>query len=132
MDQQNGFNNFVNTPDTTAEFDPNDISQNKAMAILSYLSILVLVPILAAPDSKYAKYHANQGLNLFIVEIAYIVVESILGIIFGLIPVVGGILNGILGLVHIVFLVFAILGIINAANGDAKELPIIGKFRLLK
>jgi uncharacterized membrane protein len=34
--------------------------------------------------------------------------------------------------VWIVFLVLAIIGIINAANGKAKELPVIGKFTLLK
>ncbi|NCU25416.1 zinc ribbon domain-containing protein, partial [Candidatus Nomurabacteria bacterium] len=32
----------------------------------------------------------------------------------------------------IVFGVMAILGIINAVNGKAKELPVIGKFRILK
>jgi len=31
-----------------------------------------------------------------------------------------------------VFLVLAVLGIINAANGRAKELPVIGKFKFLK
>lgn len=129
---QGNFDKFMDTPNTTGEFDPNDISQNKAMAVLSYLAILVLIPILAAPESKFARYHANQGLTLFITEIAYVIVESVLGLIFGLIPVVGGILNGILGLVHIVFLVLAVLGIINAANGEAKELPLIGKFKLLK
>ena len=125
---QGNFDKFMDTHNTTGEFDPNDISQNKAMAVLSYLAILVLIPILAAPESKFARYHANQGLTLFITEIAYVIVESVLGLIFGLIPVVGGILNGILGLVHIVFLVWAALGIINAANGEAKELPLIGKF----
>lgn len=35
-------------------------------------------------------------------------------------------------LLGIVFLVLAIIGIINAANGKAKELPVIGKYRILK
>lgn len=128
----NAFERVMDTPNTTAAFDPADVSQNKAMGILSYLSILVLIPILAAPNSRFARYHANQGLVLFIVEIAYSIVEMILGMIFGLIPVVGTILNAILGLVHIVFIVLSVLGIVNAANGEAKELPVIGKFRLLK
>ena len=33
------------------------------------LGILCLVPILAAKDSPFAKYHANQGLVLFLLEI---------------------------------------------------------------
>ena len=35
-------------------------------------------------------------------------------------------------LVNIAFLVLLILGIVNAAQGMAKELPLIGKFRILK
>ena len=34
-----------NTPDTTSEFDQNDIQSNKVMAVLAYLGILVLVPL---------------------------------------------------------------------------------------
>ena len=53
-----------NTADTTIEFDNQDIQNNKIMAILSYFGILVLVPILAAKESKFARFHANQGLIL--------------------------------------------------------------------
>ncbi len=41
-------------------------------------------------------------------------------------------LVSIIGLVGLVFLVLAVIGIINAANGRAKELPVIGKIKLLK
>lgn len=103
-----------NTADTTAEYDPADIEANKVMGILAYIWILFLVPLLAAPNSKFARFHANQGLILFIASI-----------ICGIIPVVGWILS-------IVLLVFAVLGIINAAQGKAKELPLIGKIKILK
>ncbi len=110
-----------NTPDTTAEFDSQDIEQNKVMALLSYLGLLFLVPLLAAKDSKFARFHANQGLVLFLAEI-------VLGVV-NVIPVLGCIVSGI---GSIAVLVLAILGIINAAQGKAKELPVIGKFKLLK
>jgi len=38
----------------------------------------------------------------------------------------------IIGLVSIVITVLAIIGIINAATGKAKELPLIGNFKILK
>ena len=48
-----------NTADTTAEFDPADIASNKAMAILSYFGLLVLIPLLAVTldtlDEKLTK-----------------------------------------------------------------------------
>lgn len=77
-------NNLLNTPDVTASFDPADISANKAMGILSYLSLLVLIPIFAAPKSRFARFHANQGLILLILEVAVSVVFFILGFITGL------------------------------------------------
>ena len=75
--------NLNNTADTTSEYDNDDITKNKAMAILSYLGILVLIPIFAAKDSKFARYHANQGLVLLITEVAYSIVNAILTAILG-------------------------------------------------
>ncbi len=121
-------NELNNTADTTSEFSQEDIEQNKVMAILAYLSWLVLIPIFAAKESKFARYHVNQGLVLAIVEIINWVVFGILGRI----PVLGLIFVLIEWLISIVCFVFAILGIVNAANGKAKELPIIGKFKIFK
>ena len=122
------FNEFNNTADTTAEYDPADIEQNKVMAILAYLSWLVLIPIFAAKESKFARFHANQGLVLAIAEIICWVV---LGILSG-IPFIGWIFGLVETLFSLVCLVFAVIGIVNAANGKAKELPIVGKYRILK
>ena len=122
-----------NTADTTADFDKADIEQNKIMGILAYLSWLVLIPIFAAPNSKFARFHANQGLVLAITEIAWWILTGIVSaILYAISWTLGAIFGTLLGLVNLVFLVLLILGILNAANGKAKELPIIGKFKLLK
>lgn len=121
-----------NTSDTTSEFDKKDIEQNKVMAILGYLSWLVIVPIFAAPKSKFARFHANQGLVLAITEIAWWIVQGILTSILYSISWRLGFISSILSLVNIAFLILTIIGIVNAVNGRAKELPIIGKFRILK
>jgi len=121
-------NEFNNTKDSTSEFDPNDIQQNKVMAILAYLSWLVLIPLFAAKESKFARYHCNQGIMLAIAEIIVWVISGILSII----PYVGWIFIVLNSLISLVCFVFAVTGIINAANGKAKELPFIGKFNILK
>ena len=46
------FTEFNNTTDTTAEFDSKDITDNKVMAVLAYIGILFLIPLLAAPNSR--------------------------------------------------------------------------------
>ena len=117
-----------NTADHTAEFDAADIESNKVMGILAYLSWLVLIPIFAAKDSKFARFHANQGIVLAIAEI---IVWVVLGILTK-IPLIGWLFGLVEGIVSLVCLIFALLGIVNAAKGRAKELPFIGKFKILK
>ena len=43
-----------------------------------------------------------------------------------------GIISFVTGIAGVLFVVFAIVGIINAAQGYAKDLPIIGKIKILK
>jgi Predicted membrane protein len=134
---ENKLSDLNNTADTTAEFDPKDIEQNKTMSLFAYLNILVLIPLLGAKDSKFARFHSNQGLILLITCIGWAVAYNILMAIFRVIMLPGGwriysLLGTILSLVYIVFAVLVIIGIVNALNGKAKELPIIGKYKLLK
>ncbi len=124
---------FNNTPDHTSEYDQTDISSNKALAALSYLGILVLIPILAAPNSKFARFHSNQGLVLLIVNIVLNIALSIVKIaMYSIADPLGRIFSVITWAVGILIIVLAIIGIINAVQGKAKELPIIGKIKILK
>lgn len=126
---QNFVNNVMNTADSTAEFDPQDIANNKGMSVLAYIGILFLIPLLACPNSKFARFHTNQGLVLFLLGVAIGIVTAIIG----LIPVIGWIFGGLISAAGSIFtLVLMIMGIVNAAQGQAKELPLIGKITLLK
>ena len=121
-----------NTADTTNEFDPQDIEKNKFMAILAYFGILVIIPILAAKESKFARFHSNQGLILCIAAILYSVAYSILSSVILSISWHLYWLVSIIGLLGFAFLIWFVIGIINAAQGTAKELPLIGHYKLLK
>lgn len=129
---ENKLSEALNTPDTTAAFTPADIEQNKVMAVLAYFGLLVLIPLLAAKDSKFARFHANQGLILCIAAIIYGTAYTVLSALVLAISWRLYFVVSILGLAGILFFILAILGIINAANGRAKELPWIGKYRILK
>lgn len=113
-------NNYNQTNDTTPVFTQEDIEKNKVMAGLAY--IIFFLPLLVCPDSMFAKYHANQGLILLIVSFAG-------SIILSLIPIIGWLL---LPIFTVVVLVFAIIGLVNGLGGKAKDLPIIGKYKILK
>ncbi len=122
-----------NTADITVDFEKDDIEQNRIMGVLAYLSWLVLIPIFAAPKSKFARFHANQGLVLAIAEVIYGIATAIVNAIITAISLTLGLLvSTILSLIGIVFFIMTIIGIVNAVNGKAKELPTIGKFKILK
>lgn len=98
------------TNQTTMVPDQKDVEQNKIFAVLSYLGILVLVPLLAKKDSKFAMFHAKQGLVLLIGW----AIGWLLSFVF-----VGFILD-------VILIIFSIWGLINAATGKMTKLPVIG------
>lgn len=126
--------NLNNTADHTSEFDAGDIEKNKVLSLFAYLGILLLIPLLATNNSKYARFHVNQGLILLIVEIAWGIVFGIVSSIFGALGlgIIAALLSIVSGLGSLALFVLMILGIVNAVTGKAKELPLIGKFNLLK
>lgn len=105
---------------------------DKLMGVLAYLGILVLVPLLAAKESKFAQYHAKQGLTLFVVEIVLTVLYWVAGFLTVFTGGFGFILFPLLGLVWLGTIVLAIIGIVNAVNNEMKPLPIIGGIQLMK
>ena len=108
--------------------DAEDIEKNRAFAILSYLWILFVVGLIAAPNSKFAKYHANQGLVLFLASI----IAAVSCTVIGFIPFVNFMLVLAVPLLWAGWLVLTILGIVNAAGGQFKPLPLIGHYELIK
>ena len=82
-------NGINNTADTTSEYDPADIKNNTVMGVLAYLGLLVFIPMFAAKESKFAQFHANQGLLLLILWIASGVISWL-----GKIPVIGFLFAG--------------------------------------
>lgn len=120
------------SPDHTAGYQAEDIQGGKLMGILSYLSWLVLIPLFAAKQSPFVRFHTNQGLILAILGTVYGLVTSLVCTLFGLISgVLSAVFGWIFGLAGLVFLGYMVLGIVNVATGKAKELPYIGKYQIL-
>lgn len=103
-----------------SEAEKEDMEKNKVFAILAY--IIFFIPLLAAKESRFAMYHANQGLVLFLGVLA-------INVIGWIIPVIGFVLTP---LGNLCGFVLAIIGIVNAANGRKKPLPFIGSIELIK
>lgn len=119
--------NFLETDDVTGKFDTNDIEQNKVIAAIGYIPVLFLVPLLGAPNSSYAKFHANQGLILTLASIVLGVARAVLCSIFGIMPFLRNFVPEIIStVVSVGILAYMVIGIVTAAQGKAKKLPLIG------
>ena len=97
---------------------------DRIFAVMAYVGFFVIVPILFRPNSRFVRFHVNQGLVLFLID-------SIMMLIGG---VVGGvwIMVKVLDVIQWLCYVMMILGILFALQGREKELPLIGKIKLLR
>lgn len=120
FDPQQAYEQFTNTPDSSYDFDAVDVETHKGICVLCYLGLLLLIPLLMYKDSPYVRYHCNQGLILLIFSVIVSAVAAI-PILGWIITIIGGIFS---------FVLF-IIGIVNTVNGRCRELPLIGRFRIL-
>ena len=95
--------------------------ENNLLNAVAYL--IFFLPLLINSESKVGKFHANQGLSLLLLTISVSIIGSV-------IPLLGWFI--ILPIGSLMCLIFAIMGIINAINGEMKPLPLIGKIQLIK
>ena len=84
----------------------------KATSVLAYLTWIGFLIAYFAGDRQGARFHLNQGL-----------VVNLFGLLSA-IPFLGRIWS-------LFILVCVVIGVINASNGENKEVPLIGGIRLL-
>ncbi|HRY36544.1 MAG TPA: hypothetical protein P5230_01520 [Candidatus Magasanikbacteria bacterium] len=122
MDEQNNGAPIQNeAPQPQVTNNNSDVDSGKVCAILSYLFIGIVWFFIDENMKKnaFAKFHVKQSLVLLVVSLILQIVGTIL-------PIIGWFL--ILPLSGLFSLIWMLLGILNAFNGESKELPIIGKY----
>ena len=92
------------------------IREGKFFAIISYISFLCIITLVLKKGNKFALYHAKQGLVLFVMESA--------ALILSIIPILG-FLIGVFG--YALFLLASIWGIMQAALGIYSRIPLVTK-----
>ncbi len=110
--------------------DPKEVADGKVLAIIGYIFGIVAIVMLFVRNNNFVLYHAKQMTVVAIIWIAAGICVGIIGTVlaavtkgFGacIIPV------GIIGL-NVAMLVLVVIGIINAANGVCKPLPVVGAY----
>ncbi len=98
----------------TPAFDAKDVQDNKLVAALSYLGILVFIPLFLARKSHFAQEHAKQGVILLAVWI--------IGSLIFWIPLLGWLLG-------LAIAICAIYAFVKCLMGEFWEIPVIGEWR---
>lgn len=115
------------------EYTDKDVTEGKPLAAVGYVPICCLpaflVPMFAAKENKYAQFHARQAALFYILTL----VSGIAVFIFRTICYAIGHGLGCAGAIVVIawsgmVLVMMVIGVINALQGQAKDLPFIGAY----
>jgi len=116
-----------NTEEKTVEQNTGTPNANddKLIGILSYLGILWIVSYIlyGSKKTEYNLFHVKQGLALLITFVGLWVVSFVIAFI----PVLNIIWGILVMFIYLFLMIVAIIGIINAANGQQKPLILVGK-----
>ena len=105
---------------------------DKTIGLVSYLGPVgwIIAYVMFTNDksnrTEFNIFHLRQGLGASIFAVAGYIVALVIGVIFGLIGLyfIGNLLTYA---VYILSVVFFIMGLINASNGQEKHLPMLGE-----
>lgn len=88
--------------------EPKKLTQDdKIWGLLSYLWIFSLVALIMKRDNEFVRFHANQGILLFVISLV------------GWVPMLGQLLM-------LIICILAIISMIKAYQGEKWELPLLG------
>ncbi len=96
---------------TSEKQNETQVLEGKIFAVLSYISIFCIIPLIFKKENNFVLSHAKQGLVLFVAEVAVFVISVIIEIIFRPFIFVLGILS--------------LWGMIEALRGQYVKLPLI-------
>ena len=140
---------FMNTKDHTYEFDKDDIAKNQKNALIACFGITFWLPFISKDYSRYARFYGNQGLLTLITMIPSIIFYSLItGVVICNACTASVYNNGAEAFRYLTFggwiaaiIFFAICfaipifiiycSITSIKQGKAKDIPFIGKLRLI-
>lgn len=100
-------------------------SNRTVMLVLSYLGLLALIPWLVEKNDSEVQWHAKNGLVFTAAMIVIWIVATVLAVV----PVLGWIVFFFAyTLLPLAWLIFAILGIVKATQGQRLVVPVLSDF----
>lgn len=116
----------VDIYDHTAEFDPQDISDNKCIALLCYLlgAIGIVMAALVSRDSAYVGFHIRQAIKLTIAGTLVAICAAVLCFTV-IVPIAAGVCT-------VIIFVLRVIAVFQIFGGKAVEPPIVRNLGFLR
>lgn len=114
--------------------EQENLKGKKFTACLAYLFWLTVIPMIYSSESKFVKYHANQGLVLAIAETIFLIITVAVSKILWAYSMSASLLVETTMLLAFagVFGMLSLIGIFNVIRGKEKPIPTFGHIKLLK
>jgi uncharacterized membrane protein len=104
-----------------------EIVSGRALAAVAYLPGLCFIGLLEAPRNRFVRFHARQGLALFLCEIVAWLAIAVVDASLGRIPVLGLIAGASLRLMlGMGFLAATVYGAAKGLSGETVRIPFLG------
>lgn len=112
--------------------EPGDIERHRPLATVAYLPFLCFVTLALAPHSKFARYHANQGLILLLAEFLSASILICVELAFLFFHPYGAPIAVIMWLLYLLILTgYITIGLQYGFRGVCEPLPFIGRMKLI-
>lgn len=100
-------------PKKSDSLAPQDINEGKVYAILAYLGILCIIPLILKKDNPFVLAHGKQGLVLFVCEVGVFILSIVL--------------PWLLKIGMFVLFVLSFIGILAVLKGKYIEIPVVAE-----
>lgn len=93
--------------------EEQSVTEGKIFAVLSYLSILCILPIIFKKDNQFVLSHAKQGLVIFVAQVAVLIISILFPWLFRLFMFILGVVS--------------LVGIVQVLKGQYVRFPVISE-----
>jgi fumarate reductase subunit D len=95
----------------SAPFSKEDVIDGKMYAVLAYLSILCIIPLILRKKNPFVLAHGKQGLVIFLGQVGVLILSVVLPWFFA--PLM------------FILMIFSFWGMIAVIRGEMVDLPIV-------
>ena len=120
------FQKVIGTIDYTDNYKELDRTENRTMAMLSYL--IPPIPFIVERNSAYVRFHSNQGMNALV---WYILISLFIWVVSTGFPNLASLTGSLRIIINIIYISLAAFGVMNTIKNKARELPITSRLNIV-